>query len=242
MEPTSERHWEDEPATRVSYRALSASAIVTLLLGIASILALYHPAMWCIPAAALLTAVLALWATSATGPDLAGRPAVVWGLALALLFGSWAPAAYYLERRHLQTQAREFHECWLQLILQGERQDAFDWTLPADRRQAPPPQEQSVAGPSAAPPATADSYFRQGTPRVVAELAGRASWRFVCTLQVDKALRTSTIAQQFELTDKRQSRKVAVVVTSTREYTERTRFAQWQIRDLTMADEFSARP
>ncbi len=84
---------EIDESEMVQYKAVSRLALLTLALGLGSGLALAHAIFWAVPAAAVLTGALSLRAIAASRSSLIGRKAALSGLALALFFGTWTPAA-----------------------------------------------------------------------------------------------------------------------------------------------------
>src|SRR5688500_10904316 len=81
----------DETAL-ASYQGVSIMAVLALLLGVASALALVHPFLWVVPPVAVVLSILAIRAIDAPDSNLTGRRLAIAGLALALLFGLWAPS------------------------------------------------------------------------------------------------------------------------------------------------------
>ena len=73
------------------------------------------------------------WALRVIGApqsDLIGRKAAIFGLALAMLFGGWAPARRFTQRRLLYRQATVFVEQWLQVVRDGRLQEAYQMHVP----------------------------------------------------------------------------------------------------------------
>ena len=77
-----------------SYQALSALAVIAVILGLVSALAILSPALWILPLAALVAAVVALRRIATADPPMVGRKAALLGLFLGVPL-----AAGYLTRR-----------------------------------------------------------------------------------------------------------------------------------------------
>lgn len=95
-----------------SYRAICIAAVVGLILGLLSILALIHPLLWLVPLAGIATDWLALKHITMASPPLLGRKAVLVGMTLSLIFGIAAPVQYWIYRRALRADAIEVAEEW----------------------------------------------------------------------------------------------------------------------------------
>ena len=125
---------ELEPGESVSYRAVSRLAVTALLLGAASSLALVHPLLWIIPPAAALVAIFALRVIAAHSTELVGRGAALAGLALALLFGTLAPAWLMSRQGLVYAEARTHADAWLEMVREGKLHEAYELHLPARER------------------------------------------------------------------------------------------------------------
>ena len=120
------------------YRAISPLAPVVLLLGIGSLLALIHPLLWCVPFIAVVLAILGL-RKIARNSDLIGRTGILIGLALALFLGAVAPSRMISRNWMLARESRRIAQAWLELIRDGDLQEAHQWTLsPYERSQVSP--------------------------------------------------------------------------------------------------------
>ncbi len=126
----------DEKAV-TTYRSISVTAVLALLFGCASALALVHPFLWVIPAVAVVTAIFALRAIANEGANLAGRGLAIAGLILALFFGGWAPTRIVTRQWHLYRQARPYADQWLELLRAGKIYEAHQLMQAADERQKP---------------------------------------------------------------------------------------------------------
>ena len=116
-----------------NYRPVSVPAMVGLLLGLASPLAVLHPVVWFVPALAVVVNAYALLSIDRSGPVI-GRSAAAWGLALALLFGTLAPARVYSYDYFQKQDARRFAGAWFEFLRRGEPHKAYQLTLAPTER------------------------------------------------------------------------------------------------------------
>jgi hypothetical protein len=122
----------DEDA--VSYRGLSALAVVGLLAGAASPLAMVGTSFWLLPAAATLLSALALRQIAAQAPNLVGRKAALAGLLLGATFLVAAPADVAIYRYFVRREARQFADTWIKHVRRGEVYFAHDLMIDPRRR------------------------------------------------------------------------------------------------------------
>lgn len=128
-----EAHVEED----VAYRAICPSAVGALLLGAASAAALAHPGLWIVPAVAVAVSLWALRTIAVRKNELIGRRAALLGLALAVLFGAWAPARLVSRQSRLYATAKSQADAWLALIREDKLYEAYELHLkPADRQPA----------------------------------------------------------------------------------------------------------
>ena len=112
-----------EAAELGEYRSLQSLAVLTLVLGILSCLALFRTMFWIVPLVTLILGVIALRLLAAN-PEKIGRKAAIWGMALALLFGAWAPSRYFSRQWWLAGQARTYADAWMELVQQKKLKEA----------------------------------------------------------------------------------------------------------------------
>ena len=118
-----------------TYRGVSVAAIAALLFGICSALALAHTLLWSVPLVTIVVALFSLRAINAEGSNLTGRGFALFGLALALVFGVWAPSRLVSRQWHLYQQARGFGDDWLALLRSGKLYEAHQLTMREIERQ-----------------------------------------------------------------------------------------------------------
>lgn len=126
----------DETAV-TTYRSISLAAVLALVFGCASALALIHPFLWVIPAVAVVIAIVALRGIAREGANLTGRGLALTGMVLALFFGTWAPTRIITRQAHLYRQARPYADQWLELMRAGKILEAHQLMQLAGERQKP---------------------------------------------------------------------------------------------------------
>lgn len=124
------------------YRPLSLMAVVGLLLGVASLLALAHPVFWLVPAVALAINVVALRRIARTDPPIAGRRAGQIGLALSLTLLVAAPAHVFLDMWIVRVKALRLADQWFAYLANNKPHLAH--RLTSDSPGAIPNDEEEV--------------------------------------------------------------------------------------------------
>ncbi len=126
---TAEEDWE-EP------RSICWLAVAALVLGVLSFGAVFIPLMWLLPVAGSTVALAALFSLMRdTERRQLGRGPAWIGLVLCLIFLTWG-VSHQLARQYLVArQSQVFGERWLQMILAGQVQEAYQLRLhPSERR------------------------------------------------------------------------------------------------------------
>jgi len=113
-----------ESDSLTQYRSISSLAVLALLFGLASPLALVNPLLLAVPVAAIVLAMFALRQIAANVEILSGQ-----GLALVALFAGvgilvYTPVRLYTRNEVLNGTARQLAEAFLELLKQGKLQEA----------------------------------------------------------------------------------------------------------------------
>lgn len=111
------------------YRSLSPLALLALVLGLLSGLAMLDPMAWLLPALGLLVSLVALRRIRRDEAALAGRGLARAGLALSLVFAVAAPTDWLLYRYLVRREALRFAGYWFQLLGEGQVHKAFLLTV-----------------------------------------------------------------------------------------------------------------
>ncbi len=130
----------DEPEL-AQYRSLSSLAVVGLLAGLLSWLAMLSPSLWVIPLAGLITSAIALRRVATRAPAMVGRKAALAGLLLSASFAAAGPAHWIGYRWLVRNEARQFGLMWFDVLAQGQPHVAFELFNSASSR---PPLDDSL--------------------------------------------------------------------------------------------------
>jgi len=125
----------DERESFSEYRSLSLLAVTSLLLGILSVGALSYPGLWIVPLVAVFCGAFALRAIRKSD-HVSGKFTAWAGIALALMFLSWAVSQYYFGRWVIYAEAQAVAERWIQFVLEGEDKIAHQAMLNPATRQS----------------------------------------------------------------------------------------------------------
>jgi hypothetical protein len=134
----------DEPVIEneiPAYRAFSPSAIVSAILGAASVLCFADPAFYVLP---VLAIVLAFWATHQIrkySDVLTGLKFAQAGIVLAVLFGISSITITLVQSQLRAQGARAFAKVFEKTLNSGRLADAVWYRLPPDSRRGINPQE-----------------------------------------------------------------------------------------------------
>jgi hypothetical protein len=128
---------ETEEADLVTYRSLSLAALVAAIFGVFSFTALLYPLLLIVPLVAFVSGWLALRSIAVSSAGLTGRRLAVAGILLATLFASGAVTRLTSRDWIVTSRARRFADDWLQLVLDGHREAAYEMSLPPSMRQTP---------------------------------------------------------------------------------------------------------
>lgn len=140
----------DNSANETVYRTVSSLAVVSLIVGIVAPLCFLAPLLYAIPLFGLALAVLALRRIALSDDVMIGRSAAVAGLALCVA-SICAAASHGVAVEYLRIgQAKDVGSAWIQLVLAGESQQAFDLTTtslepPNPHREGPATEEDRIA-------------------------------------------------------------------------------------------------
>ena len=117
------------------YRSVHPIAVLTIVSSIFVPLALLTEVLWIAPVITVVFGVFAL-RFLANAPEKIGRKGVLVALALAVFFGSWAPARYFSRQQWLYQKARGYADAWLELVQQQKLYKAHQLHLHWSQRVA----------------------------------------------------------------------------------------------------------
>jgi hypothetical protein len=224
---------DDGPEQSSDYRSLSALAVLSLVIGLASPLCFGAPLLMIIPVAGIAVSLVALRQISASDGALAGRWAAITGLVLSVVF-LCAPTARATAIRLLRTsQAEAFGRDWLSALVSGKTDYAFRLTSDSTR-----PPAQPEPGRTTPPPNAFDTF--KGLPIVAAlSTAGADSdIRFIETTAFDpQSFHRVFVRERFDVVPKSagaDAKPIGVSLTLLRSKLRsegRARWLVWSIED-----------
>lgn len=128
-------HITDAEDTELSaYRALAGQAVVGLIIGLASPLALVDPLLYAIPIAGVLVSYWALRRIKKSDA-LTGRKMAASGLLLSLVFLVATPTDWIVYRRMIRAEARQFSALWFEFLTHDQPQKALQLLQAPQQRQ-----------------------------------------------------------------------------------------------------------
>ena len=119
----------DAPSDEIQYRSLSMLAVLGLILGLFSLLALVSPVLWVVPLVAIVVSVTALRRIKNDAERSGGRLATI-GLLIAVCVGLWAVSYHFSREWYLFHTAKRFADQWLEVVQSGNLQEAHQLHLP----------------------------------------------------------------------------------------------------------------
>ncbi len=125
----------DTNAAQRPYRSVCVSAVLGLILGLASIGAFLATAMWMIPVMGIVVNLRALWSIAAAKSILTGRRMALTGLFLSVLFGAAAPSDAWGTRWFLEQSARPVAEAWFSALANDQPERALQLRTSAGLRR-----------------------------------------------------------------------------------------------------------
>ncbi len=124
---------EDSTSDFQSYHAMSSLAVACLVVGLLSPIAIWGPPLWFVPVVGILLGARA-WYRISKDPGLGGRKTAVFGIALALFFGSLGVADHLTYYWALERQAREVAATWFDFVTHDQVPLAHQLTLRPNER------------------------------------------------------------------------------------------------------------
>lgn len=216
------------------YRRISVAAVFAVILGAASALALAHPLLWTLPAVAVIVALVALRAIHTEGSNLTGHNLAAMGLALGLLFGLWAPSRVLSRQWHLQTQARQFAEEWLELVRAGDLHQAHEFTLRHIERQKPGINLEAFYANSEPAGKQYELFLSTNPMKRMAALKDQATYEFAGFRGIDLEHATEhiTLTYRMRYEENGKERSQPIAITLDRDRLERSRDFLWRVRTV----------
>ncbi len=131
----ADSHFSSPVSPDAEYRALSVPAVVGLIAGLLSPLAMIDPLIWLLPLLGLIFSTVGLWQIARNAPEMTGRKMALTGLTLSILFGVMVTTHWVTYRWLVNREARQFAQMWFEFLRQDEPHKAHQLTLHPDYRQ-----------------------------------------------------------------------------------------------------------
>lgn len=128
MSQSTNTHAEDYTGSDgdADYRPVSGAAIVALILGLLSPLAVFWSILWLLPLLGVLASAVAFRGIRRSDGVLAGRNLAIAGLVISLLIGSMVVAAEFTRKRLVVAQGTPWGVKWCELLLEGRTEEALE--------------------------------------------------------------------------------------------------------------------
>jgi len=159
----------DEDDTIEGYRPLSPIAIVSLLLGLASGLAMLNPVLWLVPLGAIALGVLAYLKIQRQHTEISGATLAMMAIIIgAFMFGLASVRHFYWQQK-LNDKGAQFVSGWVELLKDGHLHQAHQYTLKKENRLKPDqdvatfylPAEEDLASTANREPLDSDSLYQK---------------------------------------------------------------------------------
>ena len=209
----SERITSDSQETALAqYRPYSAAAVVGLLLSAVSIVAFWHPILWCLPVIAAIANIFALRRISHFAPELAGRGLTLTGLALSLIFGIAAPTRLEVVVEARRADARNVALRWFAYLRDGEPEKAAQLQLEPRFRKLPGDDVWAYYRHQPKGPEYMEQFVLARSVRNLLALVKQAQVRYYQTEVDEVAAHRETMMQLYAVTFERDGRPTTFFV------------------------------
>ena len=121
------------------YRSVSWAAILALILGLGSALAVFNPLLVAVAVAGTGSSLFALWQISARPDVLSGRNLALAALFLSVFFMVFAPTRLGIRSRVLQQRGQQLADAFLSLLKEGKAYEAHQLSNLKHRNPTQPP-------------------------------------------------------------------------------------------------------
>jgi hypothetical protein len=182
-----------------NYRTLSGLAIASLVFGLVSPVCFAAPVFLAIPLFGTALSLVALRRIAASDGALAGNWAAATGLALCIVSAA-ATVSYAQVTRFLHTsQARQLGQKWIELIVAGKTEEAFNLTVRSTRDEAvDPPANFLASTPQESP---YETFVKNPLVQALTASGSGAEVRFAGTLAyTPQPNHQCIVQQQFDVT------------------------------------------
>jgi hypothetical protein len=181
---SSSFHLSDSTDVEVrQYRPLSVLALLSLLVGAVSGVALLAAPLWLVPILGVVLAVAALQSAAVRQRAAGGRSLAIAGLLLSTLFLSLAVGRSVSYRQQIYREGRQVAGRWMQRVAQGELEIAHQATLPPYRRQISAFGLQRAYQANPELMEQKEEFFDQPIVAMLVQSGRSAKWQFLQSVQ-----------------------------------------------------------
>jgi hypothetical protein len=184
-----------------SYRAVSALAVIAVILGVVSAIAILTPALWILPLAAFIVAVVALRRIATADPPLIGRKAALWGWFLAVFWGVAGITTHYTQQWIVRTQAQAVAQQWFQYMLQGHTPHAHQLTLYPNRRDLRLDELHTIYANTPDLEERLETFLKDPGPSAVLRFDSNSEVRYIATEEQYRNADNEHVLMVYELAD-----------------------------------------
>ena len=182
-----------------NYRPLSGLAVIAVVLGLASALAILSPALWILPLVGLVASVIALRRIALSDPPMVGRKAALAGLLLSVFWGVSGATTHLSQRWITRSQAQQVAHAWFQYMLQGHTPRAHQLTIDPERRELRLDELDTIYATTPHLVERLESFMNEPGPTVVLRFDAKADVRYVQTENQFRSRDNDYVLMQFEL-------------------------------------------
>jgi hypothetical protein len=165
---------ESQDLELAGYRALPGQAVLGLILGLLSPVALIDPMLWGVPLLGIFVSVWALRRIKKNPSTLAGRKRALLGLTIALLSVAAAPTDWFVYRQIVQDQAKQVADAWFRCLLENRPRTAGKLVGPMQSSS----DDSTASGGATGKRADADRFTKTPVARTLLAMGPRARVRF----------------------------------------------------------------
>lgn len=217
-----------------TYQAIHPSAVIGLLLGLASPLALLHPLLWVVPLLAAVVSIYALRQIAYYAPVYTGRMPALLGLGLSIALGVAAFTQHQLIVWTLDYESRRFGSAWLELLRQDDILVAHQLTMIASTRYPLDENLLAIYRDDGRQRAGLQMFVDEPAVRTLLALGTDATIRFYQTEDVQRAGRSAVVVQSYAVSylDGSDLKTFFVRLLLRRNYDPDTASFHWQVQTI----------
>lgn len=128
--------FSDEVLEDENYRRFSVWALISLVAGFASLLAVFHPLFWLLPVVAIGVSLVAAAWIKRRESQLTGHRLVVLSLLVSCFVLTYGPVRMLTRELRLQRLAKTHADAWFTLVREGRLREAHQLHMDPDRRES----------------------------------------------------------------------------------------------------------